>query len=235
MLEVRDVSFAYGQAVVLRGISLKIRRGEFVGIIGPNGAGKTTLLRLISGLLRPKEGEIFFEGKRIEWIPAHHVVRLGLVQVPEGRHIFPGMTVQENLELGWYASPRASLSDRLEQVLELFPVLARRRRQLAGTLSGGEQQMLAIGRALMASPRLLLLDEPTLGLSPLMSEAIFGTLTYLHRESGLTIGLVSQEVVSTLEVTQRCYVLENGSCVEEGDSGTLMNSSRITEAYLGIS
>jgi len=234
VLEVRDIHFAYGQAVVLRGVSLTIERGEFVGIIGPNGAGKTTLLRLVSGLLRPQQGEIRFEGQRVDQMAPFRVVRLGLVQVPEGRLIFPGMTVQENLELGWYVSPSADIRERLERVFQLFPILAKRRWQLAGTLSGGEQQMLAIGRALMASPKLLLLDEPTLGLSPLVSQEIFDTLGYLHEKGGLTMGLVSQEVASTLQITQRCYVLENGTFVEEGESRELLQNPRIVEAYLGI-
>ncbi|MEW6045955.1 MAG: ABC transporter ATP-binding protein [Bacillota bacterium] len=234
MLRVSGLDFAYGQAVVLRGVSLEVAHGEMVGIIGPNGAGKTTLLRLISGLLRPRQGEIWFGEDRVDRMPPYRVARLGLVHVPEGRHLFPGMSVLENLELGWRVRPDGPFHKRLESVFDLFPTLAQRRRQLAGTLSGGEQQMLAIGRALMAAPKLLLLDEPTLALSPVLAHQIFVSLSALHARDGLTILLVSQEVASTLTMTQRCYVLENGVFVEQGISRELYRNPRIVQAYLGV-
>lgn len=234
MLKVEDLHFAYGQAVVLRGVSLQVSPGELVGIIGPNGAGKTTLLRVISGLLRPLRGEVWFGGRRIDHMPAHAVARLGLLHVPEGRHLFAGMSVLENLELGWRVRRTGSFGEQLERVFELFPILAQRRHQPAGTLSGGEQQMLAIGRALMARPEFLLLDEPTLALSPVLAQQIFATLSTLHQQEGVTILLVSQEVASTLELVQRCYVLETGLFVEQGASAELARNPRIERAYLGV-
>jgi branched-chain amino acid transport system ATP-binding protein len=234
MLRIEDLHFSYGQAMVLRGVTLRVGQGEIVGVIGPNGSGKTTLMRLISGLIKPLRGAIWFRDQRIDLMPAHLVARSGILHVPEGRHLFPRMSVLENLELGWRVRPRGSFPERLEYVYEIFPILAKRRNQLAGLLSGGEQQMLAIARALMAYPELLLLDEPSLALSPIMTKKIFDTIEALHKREGLTMLMVSQEVVKTLRLAQRCYVLENGVIVEEGTGAELASNPRIKEVYLGI-
>ena len=234
MLRIEDLHFSYGQAMVLRGVTLQVGQGEIVGVIGPNGSGKTTLMRLISGLIKPLRGAIWFRDQRIDLMPAHLVARSGIVHVPEGRHLFPRMSVLENLELGWRVRPRGSFPERLEYVYEIFPILAKRRNQLAGLLSGGEQQMLAIARALMAYPELLLLDEPSLALSPIMTKKIFDTIEALHKREGLTMLIVSQEVAKTLRLAQRCYVLENGVIVEEGTGAELASNPRIKEVYLGI-
>jgi branched-chain amino acid transport system ATP-binding protein len=234
MLRIEDLHFSYGQAMVLRGVTLRVGQGEIVGVIGPNGSGKTTLMRLISGLIKPLRGAIWFRDQRIDLMPAHLVARSGIVHVPEGRHLFPRMSVLENLELGWRVRPRGSFPERLEYVYEIFPILAKRRNQLAGLLSGGEQQMLAIARALMAYPELLLLDEPSLALSPIMTKKIFDTIEALHKREGLTMLIVSQEVAKTLRLAQRCYVLENGVIVEEGTGAELASNPRIKEVYLGI-
>jgi branched-chain amino acid transport system ATP-binding protein len=234
MLRIEDLHFSYGQAMVLRGVTLRVGQGEIVGVIGPNGSGKTTLMRLISGLIKPLRGAIWFRDQRIDLMPAHLVARSGILHVPEGRHLFPRMSVLENLELGWRVRPRGSFPERLEYVYEIFPILAKRRNQLAGLLSGGEQQMLAIARALMAYPELLLLDEPSLALSPIMTKKIFDTIEALHKREGLTMLIVSQEVAKTLRLAQRCYVLENGVIVEEGTGAELASNPRIKEVYLGI-
>jgi len=234
MLKIEGLHFSYGQAVVLRGVTLEVGKGEVVGIIGPNGSGKTTLMRLISGLIKPSQGTMWFHSLRIDQMPAHLIAKSGILQVPEGRHLFPRMSVAENLELGWQVRPISSFIERLKYVYELFPVLAERRNQLAGLLSGGEQQMLAIARALMASPELLLLDEPSLALSPIMTKKIFDTIEVLHKREGLTMLVVSQEVVKTLRLAERCYVLENGVIVEEGTGAELLRNPRIREVYLGI-
>lgn len=234
MLRIEDLHFSYGQAMVLRGVTLRVVQGEIVGVIGPNGSGKTTLMRLISGLIKPLRGAIWFRDQRIDLMPAHLVARSGIVHVPEGRHLFPRMSVLENLELGWRVRPRGLFPERLEYVYEIFPILAKRRNQLAGLLSGGEQQMLAIARALMAYPELLLLDEPSLALSPIMTKKIFDTMEALHKREGLTMLMVSQEVAKTLRLAQRCYVLENGVIVEEGTGAELASNPRIKEVYLGI-
>ena len=234
MLRIEDLHFSYGQAMVLRGVTLRVVQGEIVGVIGPNGSGKTTLMRLISGLIKPLRGAIWFRDQRIDLMPAHLVARSGIVHVPEGRHLFPRMSVLENLELGWRVRPRGSFPERLEYVYEIFPILAKRRNQLAGLLSGGEQQMLAIARALMAYPELLLLDEPSLALSPIMTKKIFDTIEALHKREGLTMLIVSQEVAKTLRLARRCYVLENGVIVEEGTGAELASNPRIKEVYLGI-
>jgi len=234
MLRIEDLHFSYGQAMVLRGVTLQVGQGKIVGVIGPNGSGKTTLMRLISGLIKPLRGAIWFRDQRIDLMPAHLVARSGIVHVPEGRHLFPRMSVLENLEIGWRVRPRGSFPERLEYVYEIFPILAKRRNQPAGLLSGGEQQMLAIARALMAYPELLLLDEPSLALSPIMTKKIFDTIEALHKREGLTMLIVSQEVAKTLRLAQRCYVLENGVIVEEGTGAELASNPRIKEVYLGI-
>lgn len=234
MLRVEKIDVFYEELQALIGVSLTLREGDFLSIIGSNGAGKTTLLRTISGLHRPKNGRIFFYEKPIENEPTDRICGLGIIHVPEGRKLFPLMTVYENLEMGAYlSSSKARLSERLNEVYNIFPILKERSGQLAGTLSGGEQQMLAIGRALMATPRLLMLDEPTLGLSPKISSEIYMVLDQLHR-SGLSILLVSQDVIQALKLSQRAYVIENGLITMEGSGSELLSNPKIKESFLGI-
>lgn len=235
MLTVEQIDVSYGDLQVLRGVSLAIHRGEIVALVGSNGAGKTTTLRAISGLLRPRHGQIIFEGRRIDLLPPHHIVELGIVQVPEGRRLFPAMSVLENLELGAYnARARSEKNHRMDLVFSLFPRLAERRKQLAGTMSGGEQQMLAIGRALMTAPRLLMLDEPSLGLAPLVTTQILDTIKRLNHEYGTTILLVEQNVAHALAMAHRAYVIENGSVVLEGTGEELARDPAVRRAYLGL-
>ena len=232
LLEVRDLVTAYGTIEALHGPSFHVEEGEIVALLGANGAGKTTALRTISGLLRPRSGEIRFAGRRIDHQPAHEIVRLGLTQVPEGRWIFSLMTVEENLKLGAYIEagvPRGGL----DRVFTLFPRLAERRTQLAGTLSGGEQQMLAMARALMTKPRLLLLDEPSMGLAPVLVRLIFEKIAEINRE-GTTVLLVEQNANAALRLAQRAYVLENGRVVLEGPAADLARNEAVRRAYLGI-
>jgi branched-chain amino acid transport system ATP-binding protein len=233
LLRVERLEAAYGDLVAVRAVSLEIHAGEMVGLIGGNGAGKTTTLRAISGLLRPRAGTISLDGARIDGLPAVAIVARGIAHVPEGRQLFPTMTVLENLELGARTpESRRRRPDTLAQVFELFPRLAERRRQLAGTLSGGEQQMTAIGRALMARPRLLMLDEPSLGLAPVMVHSIFENLVRINRE-GVTVLLVEQNVLGALRLSHRAYVLENGAIVLEGPRDRLLADEAVKRAYLG--
>ena len=233
LLELDGVEAGYGDVRVLRGIHLGVETGQIVALIGANGAGKTTTLRAISGLLRPRQGQIHFDGQPIHTWPSHRIVDAGLIQVPEGRHLFPEMSVQENLELGAFRRGRAQRVQTLDQVYQLFPRLAERRTQLAGTLSGGEQQMLAIGRALMARPRLLMLDEPSLGLAPLIVQDIFRVIRQV-REAGTTVLVVEQNAVQTLELADRGYVLENGAIALSGTGADLLADPAIRTAYLGL-
>jgi branched-chain amino acid transport system ATP-binding protein len=232
LLEVRNLVTAYGSIEALHGISLDVADGEIVALLGANGAGKTTALRTISGLLRPRSGEVWFAGERIDRRPAHEIVRLGLTQVPEGRWIFSLMTVDENLRLGAYAEPRVPQA-ALDRVFALFPRLQERRAQLAGTLSGGEQQMLAIARALMTRPRLLLLDEPSMGLAPVLVRLIIQTIAEINRD-GTTVLLVEQNASAALRLARRAYVLENGRVALEGPSADLAKNERVRHAYLGV-
>ncbi len=234
LLELRGVDVSYGDLPALRGVSLFIEAGEILSVVGANGAGKTTMLRTISGLLRPKAGEILLEETRIDRLPCHAVVERGVVQVPEGRKIFPSLTVLENLELGSYTSrARAERRRSLERVFTGFPILGERRRQAAGTLSGGQQQMLAIGRALMALPRILMLDEPSLGLAPLVVQEIFRIIGEINR-AGTTILLVEQNTRQALALAQRGYVLENGRVVLVGRGSELLDNAHVRRAYLGL-
>ncbi|HRK18549.1 MAG TPA: ABC transporter ATP-binding protein [Hyphomicrobiaceae bacterium] len=233
MLEVRDVVVGYGEIEVLRGLSLDVAAGEIVAVLGANGVGKTTLNRTISGLLRPKAGTISFDGVRIDQKSASEIVALGLIQVPEGRKIFPNMTVRENLELGSYRRGTARRSENLAKVYALFPRLNERAGQLAATLSGGEQQMLAIGRGIMAEPRLLILDEPSLGLSPLLVEQMFALVKRIASD-GLAVMLVEQNVMQSLDIAARAYVLENGAIALSGDAAALANDPALQKAYLGM-
>jgi branched-chain amino acid transport system ATP-binding protein len=234
LLELRGVDVSYGDLPALRGVSLALETGEILSVVGANGAGKTTMLRAISGLLRPRAGEILLEGARLDRLPCHAVVERGVVQVPEGRKVFPSLTVLENLELGSYtARARARRASSLDRVYALFPILAERRRQAAGTLSGGQQQMLAIGRALMALPRILMLDEPSLGLAPLVVQDIFRIIGEINR-AGATILLVEQNTRQALALAQRGYVLENGRVVLGGAGRELLDNEHVRRAYLGL-
>ena len=233
MLEVNDIHSYYGNIHALKGISLTVEQGEIVTLIGANGAGKTTTLKTISGQLHPRQGTITFEGERIEGLPPHTIVMRGVGQSPEGRKIFGALTVLENLEMGAYArSDKAAIAHDLEFVFSLFPRLAERKKQLGGTLSGGEQQMLAMGRALMTHPRVLMLDEPSMGLAPVLVEAIFETIQKLNQE-GTTILLIEQNAAKALQVAQRGYVIETGQIVLQDSAENLRKSERVRKSYLG--
>ena len=233
MLEIRDLVVGYRATQVLRGISLDVRAGEIVAVLGANGVGKTTLNRAISGLIPITSGRIAFEGTSIEGMSPDGVVARGLIHVPEGRKVFPNMSVRENLELGSYRRAKARRGGNLSRVFALFPRLHERSRQLAGTLSGGEQQMLAIGRGLMGEPRLIILDEPSLGLSPRLVEDLF-TLIGRIAEDGLAVMLVEQNVVQSLDLAQRAYVLENGLVAMSGEAAQLARNPELQKAYLGM-
>jgi branched-chain amino acid transport system ATP-binding protein len=232
MLEVERLEVAYGDATALWDVSLTVGAGELVAVVGPNGSGKTTLINAIARLLPARGGCLRFLGEDLIRLPLHEVCPRGIAIVPEGRRLFAGMTVEENLEIGCYApAARAARAARLEQVFAIFPILAARRRQLAGSMSGGEQQMAAIGRALMAGPRLLLLDEPSLGLAPAVVDQLFGVIERLHRE-GVAILLVEQNAAKALAVATRAYVLEEGRTVSSGAPAALLAEPRIRSAYL---
>jgi branched-chain amino acid transport system ATP-binding protein len=234
MLEVRDLSAAYGDLQVLFGPSLRVAQGEIVALLGSNGAGKSTLIRCITGLLRPRSGTIAFGDRAIESLAAHEVVDLGIACVPEGRQVFPQMTTEENLLLGSFLRrARSARARNFERVFSLFPRLAERRRQLGGTLSGGEQQMLAIGRALMSEPRLLIVDELSLGLAPVVARDLFRTLAGI-RQQGVTILLVEQNVQQTLKMADRAYVLEFGRVVLGGSGAELLQNDDVKKAYLAL-
>ncbi len=233
MLEIRDLRAGYGQVQVLHGVDLDVGEGEIVALLGSNGAGKSTLNNNVSGIFRPFGGSIRLGGEDVTAAASERMVDLGVIQVPEGRRIFPNMTVRENLELGGYRRAKARRADNLARVVEVFPRLAERFGQIAGTLSGGEQQMLAIGRGLMAEPRLLILDEPSLGLSPILVEEVFGLIRRLH-EQGLAILLVEQNVFQSLEIADRAYVLENGAIVLSGAPAELIEDAGLKKSYLGM-
>ncbi len=233
LLRLDGLEAGYGDLTAVSGVSLEVRRGEAVALIGANGAGKTTTLRAICGLLPVRAGRIEFEGARLDGLGSAQIVARGIAHVPEGRQLFPTMTVRDNLELGGRAADRSHRDDTLELVFTLFPRLHERERQLAGTLSGGEQQMCAIGRGLMARPRLLLLDEPSLGLAPVTVKLIFDTLRRVNGD-GMTIMLVEQNVPLALQLSHRGYVLENGRIVLEGTRESLRASPHVKQAYLGL-
>ena len=233
MLEIKNLNVHFGVIHALKGISITVNEGEIVTLIGANGAGKTTTLRTISGLKKPTSGEILLEGEDIADVSAQNRVRLGISHVPEGRRVFPGMTVLENLEMGAYLrKDKAETAKDLEMVYELFPVLSDRQKQLAGTLAGGEQQMLAIGRALMSRPRILLLDEPSMGLAPLLVQEIFNIIKNVN-EVGTTVLLVEQNAMMALQIAHRAYVMETGSIVLSGSGAELLRSEQVKKAYLG--
>jgi branched-chain amino acid transport system ATP-binding protein len=231
ILKVQDMNVYYGAIHAIKGISFEVNEGEVVTLIGANGAGKTTTLQTISGLLRSKTGSIEFLGENISHVPAHKLVERGLVQVPEGRRIFLQMTVQENLDMGAFTA-KGDSSAAMEQIFQQFPRLKERRKQIAGTLSGGEQQMLAMGRALMSHPKLMMLDEPSMGLSPILVEFIFDIVRELH-SNGVTILLVEQNAQMALSVANRAYVLETGAISMSGDASDLLQNDDVRKAYLG--
>lgn len=233
MLELRDLKVKYGQVEALHGLNLSVAEGELVTILGANGAGKSTTLMAISGLVPPSSGEIYFDGRRIDTLRSHQVVSLGITQSPEGRRVFGPLTVAENLALGAFIKKdRPAELKRLKWIYELFPRLSERRAQMAGTLSGGEQQMLAIGRALMSEPKLLLLDEPSLGLAPLLVKSIFQTILAINK-SGVTVILVEQNARAALKLADRAYVLEVGRLVMEGKASDFLHDPQVQKTYLG--
>ncbi|MDR7435036.1 MAG: ABC transporter ATP-binding protein [Armatimonadota bacterium] len=234
MLEVENINVFYGEAQALSDVSFQVGEGEIVTLVGSNGAGKTTVLNTISGLLTPKSGSIHLNGVRLDRLPAHRIVELGVVQIPEGRRLWPNMTVLENLELGAYIrQARAARKESLRWVFQLFPRLEERKYQLAGTLSGGEQQMLAIARGLLARPKLLMLDEPSLGLAPFLVREVFETIQEINRQ-GVTILLVEQNVHLALGIARRGYVLETGRIVLSGSGRELLENPHVQKAYLGL-
>ena len=232
MLKVDNINVYYGNIHAVKDVSFEVNEGEIVTLIGANGAGKSTTLKTVSGLLKPRSGDVLYKGKSIKGVRAHKIVEAGLAQVPEGRHVFLHMTVEENLDMGAYTQPASTIAPNKEKVFELFPRLKERRKQLAGTMSGGEQQMLAMGRALMSHPKLLMLDEPSMGLAPLLVEQIFDIIRQLHAD-GTTILLVEQNAQAALAVADRGYVLETGRIVTEGTGAALLESDAIKKAYLG--
>ena len=233
LLDVKDIHVFYGSIEAVKGMSFHVNRGEIVCLIGANGAGKTTTLRTVSGLLRPGEGAIFYEGQRIDLVPAHEIVSLGVAQSPEGRRIFPRMSVRENLDMGAFIRrDAAGQREDMDRIMELFPILKERARQAAGTLSGGEQQMLAMGRALMARPKLLLLDEPSMGLAPIVVQTIFDTIGDINSQ-GMTILLVEQNAAQALRRAHRAYVLETGRVVRSDTAAALLDDESVKAAYLG--
>ncbi len=233
MLEIRGLNAGYGGVQVLWDVSLRVERGEIVSLIGANGAGKTTTLRSVMGIVKPFSGRITFDGEEITGLPTHRIVRMGLSLVPEGRHLFPKMTVMENLRMGAYAVDGSRFKDLLERVFQIFPVLKDRRDQLASTLSGGEQQMLAIARGLMSDPKILMLDEPSLGLAPKIVKKVMRVVSDI-RDEGVTILLVEQNAKISLEISDRGYVLETGRVVLEGSSEELLRNEHVRRAYLGL-
>lgn len=235
MLELKNVQTFYGNIMALGGVDIKISEGEIITLIGANGAGKTTTLMAISGIVPPRSGEIFFMGKPIHRLSPNEIVAMGISQVPEGRRIFPQLTVKENLDMGAFLrKDKAGIKKDMEHVFSLFPFLCERRHQTGGTLSGGEQQMLAISRALMARPRLLLLDEPSLGLAPLIVKLIFKIIKKINHEDGTTIFLVEQNANMALKLAHRGYVMENGQITLQGTAESLLHSEDVKKAYLGI-
>lgn len=235
LLEVNDIHTYYGNIHALKGVSIEVEQGEIVSLIGANGAGKTTTLRTISGLLKPREGSITLDGEDLIQYPAHELVYKGIAMVPEGRGVFAKLSVQENLEMGAYSrDDKAGIKEDLQNVFDLFPRLLERRTQVAGTLSGGEQQMLATGRALMARPSLLLMDEPSMGLAPILVEGIFETIEQVNKQRGTTILLVEQNATMALEVAHRGYVLQTGEIVLQDTAKNLKKNEMVQKAYLGI-
>lgn len=235
LLKVEDLKVSYGQVKALLGVSMEVGEGEIISIIGANGAGKSTLMKSIMGDVKAQGGKISFEGRQINRMHTHKVVKGGMVYVPEGRQVFSKLSVQDNLEMGAYCRnySKAEIKALYEESYEMFPILKVRRRQLAGSLSGGEQQMLALCRGMMSSPKLMMLDEPSLGLAPIIVEEVFKIIGRINREKGISIVLVEQNAYMALEASSRCYVLENGLVTLSGDSAILMNDPQVKKAYLG--
>jgi branched-chain amino acid transport system ATP-binding protein len=234
MLTVDNVSVYYGKAIALKGVSLSIQKEELVTLLGANGAGKSTLLKTLSGIQRPREGRILLEDEEIHKLPPHQIVKRGIIQIPEGRELFPELTVQENLRMGAYLRKDVSnIKQDIDFVFKIFPRLEERKGQTAGTLSGGEAQMLAIARGLLSSPRILMLDEPSLGLAPVMRDTIFQTVLQIYKERGLTLLLVEQNAKWALSVSSRGYILENGAVTLEGTGTELAENEYVKKAYLG--
>jgi branched-chain amino acid transport system ATP-binding protein len=234
MLEIENLSSAYGMVQILYDVNFNVKQGEIVSIIGPNGAGKTTLVKTIMGFLQPKQGTVKFKGENIEKLPTYDIVKKGLTMIPEGREIFPRMTVEENLQLGAFTlNDKAKIQEIKESVFEIFPVLKKKEKVMAQTLSGGEQQMLVICRSLMSKPQLLILDEPSLGLAPIIVEKVLDTVRTINEE-GVTVLLVEQNIHDSLNVAHRGYVLEEGKIILEGKSRELLSNSHIKEVYLGL-
>jgi branched-chain amino acid transport system ATP-binding protein len=233
VLRVEDLAAGYGEAVVLDGVSFHAREGEVTCILGPNGVGKTTLLRTVMGLLAPTRGHVLLRGEPIHGLEAHAIVRRGMTMIPEGRRLWPSLTVRENLEMGAYAAPRERVRERLEEVLRLFPHLVERQERLCANLSGGEQQMVAIGRGLMGAPRLLLMDEPSLGLAPLVVREVLEVIRKIAA-SGTTVLLVEQNIAAALEISSFGYVLETGTVALAGEAAALREDPHVKEAYLGL-
>ena len=234
MLEIKDIEVYYGMIQAIKGISFEVNEGEVIALIGANGAGKTTTLHTITGLLSPKKGSVIFEGKDITKVPAHKIVSLGIAHVPEGRRVFAELTVYENLKMGAYTrKDKDEIEKTLEMVYKRFPRLEERKNQLAGTLSGGEQQMLAMGRALMSHPKIIVMDEPSMGLSPLLVKEIFHIIQEVHKQ-GITVLLVEQNAKMALSIADRAYVLETGRISMSGDAKELLNDEKVKKAYLGL-
>nr|WP_261968621.1 ABC transporter ATP-binding protein [Prosthecodimorpha staleyi] len=235
MLEIRDLEAGYGGVMALAGVTLSVAAGEFVSVVGPNGAGKTTLFKTVSGTVAARAGSIRFEGQDLLAVPAHHRPHLGIAHVPEGRQVFPSLSVEENLQMGAFTEAgRRDWAANIDYIYRLFPILLERRRQLAGTLSGGQQQMVAIARGLASSPKLLLLDEPSMGLAPTVADQIFDAVVEIRRARNLTVVLVEQRAVEALESCDRGYVLETGRVVLSGGQNELLSDDRIRKAYLGM-
>jgi branched-chain amino acid transport system ATP-binding protein len=235
VLEIRDLEAGYGGVMALAGVTLSVAAGEFVSVVGPNGAGKTTLFKTVSGTVAARAGSIRFEGQDLLAVPAHQRPHLGIAHVPEGRQVFPSLSVEENLQMGAFTEAgRRDWSANIEYIYRLFPILLERRRQLAGTLSGGQQQMVAIARGLASSPKLLLLDEPSMGLAPTVADQIFDAVVEIRRARNLTVVLVEQRAVEALESCDRGYVLETGRVVLTGGQNELLSDDRIRKAYLGM-
>ncbi len=235
LISINNINVGYGEIQVLFDVSLEVREGEVLSIVGANGAGKSTLLKTISGLLTPTQGEIIYDGRKISGTPADEIVAEGLIHVPEGRRLFSLMTVLENLELGAFSrNGRKNFDKNLAEVYELFPRLAERKHQMAGTLSGGEQQMVAIGRGIMAQPKVMMLDEPSLGLAPVLKKDIFSAIRKIAENYGVTIVLVEQDLMNSMAISDRAYVMEQGQVVLEGSSQDLLNDPHVKAAYLGV-
>lgn len=234
MLEVKDLQVYYGLIQAIKGVSFEVNQGEVIALIGANGAGKTTILHTITGLIQPKSGSVVFEGTDITKVPGHKIVSMGMAHVPEGRRVFANLSVYQNLKMGAYIQKdKKVISETLEMIYKHFPRLEERKNQLAGTLSGGEQQMLAMGRALMSSPKMILMDEPSMGLSPLLVKEVFSIIEYCH-ESGITILLVEQNAKMALGIADRAYVLETGNITMSGKADEMLENEDVKKAYLGV-